>query len=199
VHPTKSLQNLARCGSSLTFSIADSRWPLPSLWHPSRCTPQRLHGNHLHICRPWRGAFRKGQPNSIIELRHATAIEWGPLSGRIRKIRREFERWKRRTDCTRSEGSQAIIAISNVIRCYRMHWFVRAHNRNLFQLNSHQNNTLQGPNIVRYIDKRYHHHKYKFSFDLHSWNNYENSIKITELWENIKFRKVEMRLLRQAC
>lgn len=33
--------------------------------------------NHLHICRPWSGAFRKGQPNSIIELWHA-----GPTGGR---------------------------------------------------------------------------------------------------------------------
>lgn len=46
---------------------ADSR-PLPSLWHLSQCTLQRLHSNHLHIYRPWCGAFRKGQPNSIIEL-----------------------------------------------------------------------------------------------------------------------------------
>lgn len=64
---------------------ADSRRPLPSLWHPSRCTLRRLHGNHLHICRPWNGAFRKGQPNSIIELRHAGSAGGLLLSGRIGK------------------------------------------------------------------------------------------------------------------
>lgn len=69
---------------------ADSRRPLPSLWHPSRCTLRRLHGNHLHICRPWSGAFRKGQPNSIIELWHAGEGRGGVdrgllLSGRIGK------------------------------------------------------------------------------------------------------------------
>lgn len=76
------------------FPLADSRQPLPFSWHSSRCTLRRLHGNHLHIYRPWRGAFRKGQPNSIIELRHATTIKSG--------VSAKWSSWKNK------EGIQAM-------------------------------------------------------------------------------------------
>jgi len=103
--------------------IADSRRPLPSSWHPSRCTLRRLHGNHLHIYRLWRGAFRKGQPNSIIELRHATAI--GPFAKWANGKNKEGIR-AMKTACglpNVHEGGQAAIAVNVVKRCI-VRWYV---------------------------------------------------------------------------